>query len=516
MEKGEQRKAATADLRISKPAGWTRINWAMLERQVKQLQARIVKAEREGRRGKVRSLQRILTRSFAARALSVKRVTSNRGKRTSGVDGERWRTPSAKSQAIERLCIPEYKAQPLKRIYIPKKNGKKRPLGIPTMFDRAMQALHLLALDPVAECHADRDSYGFRKYRSTADAIEQCFLALARSNAAPWVLEADIKGCFDNIDHRWLLEHAPMERRVLRQWLKSGYMEDQALRDTIAGTPQGGIASPTLANVALDGLETELYQKFRRLQICDGEPLWVNRNGPKNRRIAFVRYADDFIVTGNSQEFLENEVKPLISAFLIQRGLTLSEEKTCVTHIEQGFDFLGMNIRKRNGKLLTIPSAKNVQRLRENIRAIVKENTAAAAYTLVRKLNPLLRGWTNYYRNVCSSATFRAISDYLYHTLMRWARRRHPKKGRRWVVRKYFRTRGDKRWTFFGTSPEGVPYELYDVARVRIWRHVKVRNGLNPYAPEWQDYIEKRTSATTQRIRWSGAPAPWREIRAGS
>lgn len=158
MEKGEQRKAVLTDLRVSRPIDRTSLDWDKLERHVKQLQARIVKAEQEGRRGKVRSLQRILTRSFAARALSVKRVRSNRGKRSAGVDGELWKTASAKIKAIERLRVQRYRAQPLRRIYIPKKNGKKRPLGIPILFDRAMQAVHLLALDPVAECHADGDS----------------------------------------------------------------------------------------------------------------------------------------------------------------------------------------------------------------------------------------------------------------------------------------------------------------------------------------------------------------------
>lgn len=510
MEKSEQRKAVLTDLRVSRPTDWTNMDWAKLERQVKQLQTRIVKAEREGRRGKVRSLQRILTHSFAARALSVKRVASNRGKYTPGVDGELWHTTTAKSEAIERLGKQHYRAQPLKRIYIPKKNGKKRPLGIPTMYDRAMQALHLLALDPVVECRADRNSYGFRKHRSTADAIEQCFNAFAQTNIAEWVLEGDIQGCFDHIDHGWLLNHAPMERRVLRQWLKSGYMENKALRATVAGTPQGGIASPTLANVALDGLETELYQRFRRRETCHGKSKWVNRRGSANRRITFVRYADDFIVTGNSREFLENEVKPLIRDFLAERGLTLSEEKTRVTHIQEGFDFLGMNIRKRGNKLYVVPSAKRVKALRENIRTIADHSRAAPAYEVVEKLNPLLRGWTGYFRHVCSSAVFRAVSNYLFQTLMRWARRRHPNKSRRWVARKYFRTSGNRHWVFFGTAPDGTILELYEVTHVRIWRHIKVKGDLNPYAPEWQDYIARRTSSIKQRTRWNPTPTPWR------
>lgn len=270
-------------------------------------------------------------------------------------------------------------------------------------------------------------------------------------------------------------------------------------------------------SIEWDRLETELYQRFRRLETCHGKSKWVSRRGSANLHITFIRYADDFIVTGNSREFLENEVRPLVRDFLAQRGLTLSEEKTRVTHIEQGFDFLGMNIRKRDDKLLIVPAAKSVKRLRESIRGIANKNKATAAYILVRKLNSLLRGWTNYYRHVCGSAVFRAISHYLFQTLMRWARRRHSNKGRRWVVRKYFRTSGKRNWVFFGTNPEGVITELYEVSHVRIWCHIKVRGELNPYAPEWQDYIKKRTSSIKQRTRWSAPPSPWRALRhAGS
>ena len=194
----------------------------------------------------------------------------------------------------------------------------------------------------------------------------------------------------------------------------------------------------------------------------------------------------------------------------------MSEEKSRVTNIREGFDFLGMSIRKRGKKLLLAPSAKNVKRLRESIREIANKNRAAAAYILLRKLNPLLRGWTNYYRHVCSSTVFRATSNYLHQTLMRWARRRHSNKGRPWLVRKYFRTSGNRNWVFFGTSPDGVITELSEVSHARIWRHIKVRSDLNPYASEWQDYIEKRSSSVKRRTRPNTTPAPWRLRPAGS
>ncbi|MCH7910224.1 MAG: hypothetical protein IIB38_11470 [Candidatus Hydrogenedentes bacterium] len=269
-------------------------------------------------------------------------------------------------------------------------------------------------------------------------------------------------------------------------------------------------------SIEWDRLETELYQRFRRLETCHGKFKWVSRRGSANLHITFIRYADDFIVTGNSREFLENEVRPLVRDFLAQRGLTLSEEKTRVTLIREGFDFLGMSIRKRGNKLLLAPSAKNVKRLRESIREIANKNRAAAAYILLRKLNPLLRGWTNYYRHVCSSTVFRATSNYLHQTLMRWARRRHTNKGRPWLVRKYFRTSGNRNWVFFGTSPDGVITELSEVSHARIWRHIKVRSDLNPYASEWQDYIEKRSSSVKRRTRPNTTPAPWRLRPAGS
>jgi RNA-directed DNA polymerase len=225
---------------------------------VRRLQARIVEATREGRKSRVKALQWILTHSFNGKALAVKRVTENQGKKTPGVDGVTWSTPEAKSQAVLSLSRRGYQPKPLRRVYIPKAHGKMRPLGIPTLKDRAMQALYLLALEPVAETTADRHSFGFRPERSTADAIEQCFNALAKRCSPQWILEGDIKGCFDNISHEWLLTNTLMDRTILQKWLKAGYMENRQLFPTQAGTPQGGIISPTLANLVLDELEAKL------------------------------------------------------------------------------------------------------------------------------------------------------------------------------------------------------------------------------------------------------------------
>lgn len=265
---------------------WYAIDWPTIERNVRRLQVRIAQATKEGKWNKVRALQHLLTHSHSGKVLAVRRVTENAGKKTPGVDRVIWDTPEKKIRAVQELNRRGYQPQPLRRAYILKSDGKtKRPLGIPTMFDRAMQALHLLALDPIVETTADANSYGFRQKRSCADAIQQCFNALTDTNTQ-WILEGDIRSCFDKISHDWLMTHVPMDRVILRKWLKSGYMEQQIFHETTEGTPQGGIASPALANCALDGLERALKEKYpsqRPVKSFDG----------KNPSVNFIRYADD-------------------------------------------------------------------------------------------------------------------------------------------------------------------------------------------------------------------------------
>lgn len=469
-------------------AQWETMNWPHCEREVRRLQARIVKATREGRWGKVKSLQWLLTHSFYGRALAVKRVTHNQGKRTPGVDGVIWSTPAARYKAIDTLKRRGYQPQPLRRVYIPKANGKQRPLGIPTMKDRAMQALYLLALLPIAETSGDPNSYGFRPQRSTADAINQCFRILAQKHRAEWVLEGDIRGCFDNISHEWMLEHVPTDKDVLKKWLKAGFVENRNLFPTEAGTPQGGIISPTLANLTLDGLEQLLKTTFRS-KVVSGK-----RTNPK---VNLVRYADDFIITGNSKELLEDEVKPLVEQFLRDRGLQLSPEKTCITHIEQGFDFLGQNTRKYDGKLLTTPSKKNLHAFLEKVRAVIRKNPAVKQEHLIWTLNPIIRGWANYHRHIVATRAFRKAEMVLFHSLWRWAKRRHPEKSVAWITQRYWHRLGRRRRSFAAPkartpSGEVVMARLVDPTETPIRRYVKVKAEANPFDPHWRAYFEDR------------------------
>jgi RNA-directed DNA polymerase len=467
---------------------WDQIPWALCERHVRRLQARIVKATREGRRGKVKALQRLLTCSFSGRALAVKRVTENRGRRTPGVDGAIWHTPASKLKAIPTLRRHGYCPQPLRRVHIPKSNGKLRPLGIPTMFDRAMQALYLQALAPIAETTADPNSYGFRPARGTADAIGQCFLVLSQEGHAPWVLEGDIRGCFDNISHEWMLQNISMDREVLRKWLKAGYVENRILFPTKAGTPQGGIISPTLANLTLDGLEG-LLKATLRPRMVKGKTTF-----PK---VHLVRYADDFIITGSSKELLENEVKPVVEKFLLDRGMQLSPEKTRITHIDQGFDFLGQNLRKYGGKLLIQPSRKNTHSFLEKVRSLIRRHRGSRQEDLIHILNPVIRGWANYHRHIVAKRTFKKVEWALWTALWSWARRRHSGKSRYWIRDRYWVRLKDREVFATATAkrtPAGKPVWLQLVypTTISIRRHVKIRMDANPFDPAWRDYLEER------------------------
>ncbi len=458
---------------------WGTIKWPQMEKQVRRLQMRIAKAIREGHHNKAKALQWLLTHSHAAKTLAVKRVTSNAGRKTPGIDGVRWNTPKQKWQAVKSLKRRGYKAMPLRRIYIPKKNGKRRPLGIPTMQDRAVQALYLQGLLPIAETTADPNSYGFRPYRSAQDAIDQCFKLLCRKISTQWILEGDIKACFDRIDFNWMRANIQMDKTILNKWLKAGYCESEQWFPSEAGTPQGGIASPTIANMALDGLEAAVAKAVL-----------------KRHKARVVRYADDFVVTCASKEVLEKRVKPAIEQFMQLRGLELSPEKTFVSHIDDGFDFLGFNIRKYDGKLLIKPTKKNVHAFLDKVREVIKSNKAINTVSLIRLLNPIIRGWANYYRHVVSKKTFTYVDYHIDYAIWKWVNRRHNDKSVKWLQSRYYTTVAYNHWRLFARVREqGESFRLLLIkaSSVKIQRHVKIRALATPFDPEYQTYFSKRT-----------------------
>jgi len=472
-----RRKTAQAGALIDDAAKWEGIDWKSTRREVRRLQMRIAKAVKEKRWNKVKSLQNLLSRSFYAKLMAVKRVTSNKGKRTPGVDGVLWQGARVKWRATRSLRRRGYRPKPLRRIYIPKKNGKLRPLSIPVMYCRAMQALYKLALAPVAETTADRNSYGFREGRSCADAVAAAFNALSKPNSASWILEGDIKGCFDNISHEWMLMNILLDRPILHKWLKAGFVEDGRLYPARKGTPQGGIISPTLSNMTLDGLERT-----------------VRKAVPRRSRVNFVRYADDFIITGKSKNLLEENVKPAVEAFLEDRGLTLSPEKTLITHITSGFTFLGQTFRKAGNVLHITPSKEGVLALLRKTGDLIRKYVSAPMPALIKKLNQTLRGWANYHRHVVASEAFSKVDTYVFEQLWRMLRRRHPNRSKRWLFRKYW-TASSHKHVFAVTEKTKTGPRLYQVIRVfaiGIKRYIKIKADANPYLPEYSAYFYRR------------------------
>lgn len=476
---------------------WKSIDWNSVVTNVRQLQIRIAKAYREGRHGKVKALQRLLTTSYHPKLLAVRRVVQNRGSHTPGIDGVIWSTHQQKMEAARSLKRRGYKTKPLKRIYIKKKDGiKSRPLSIPTMLCRAQQSLYLLALDPIAETIADKNSYGFRPLRSTADAIEQCFNVLCRKTSAEYIMEGDIKGCFENIDKYWLCNNIPIDKVMLKKWLDAGYIEDEKLYPTERGVAQGGSTSPTILVITLSGLEVAVKAAVRskdKVNVCV--------------------YANDFIITGATPEILEKKVKPVVISFLKERGLTLSEEKTKITHINDGFDFLGTNIRKYNGKCIIKPAKSNVKRFLSDVRSEIKKQRAAKTEDLIYRLNQKIRGWSNYFRHVCSKQTFNYVDSQIFQAIWRWAVRRHPNKGKRWIKARYFHQTALKGWIFSEkvTNEKGEVtwVRLAEAKKTSIKRHVKIKSKATPYDPTYHVYLGERLQKRLRERQISIKPKWW-------
>lgn len=468
---------------------WNKIDWNKAQKHVNRLQVRITKAVKEGKWNLVKRLQYLITHSYYARLLATKNVSQNKGKRTAGIDGETWSSPEAKMKAALALTDKKYNAKPLRRVYIEKYgSNKKRPLGIPTMYDRAMQSLYALALNPIAEATGDRTSFGFRKFRSTHDACNQVFNCMCHKNSPDWVLEGDIKGCFDNISHQWLLDNVPMDKSVLRQFLKAGYVFKRHLFPTESGTPQGGIISPILANLTLDGIENIITDKYHRNSSGT-----INGNHAGKFKVNFVRYADDFIVTAKSEE-IAKEVKELVKDFLKGRGLELSDEKTIITHIDNGFDFLGWNFRKYKGKLLVKPSKKSIDKVTEKISNIINMGKAWPQEALIDSLNPIIIGWSNYHQSVVSKEIFHKLDSRIWNMLWHWAKRRHNGKSNNWIADKYWHTVGHRNWVF--SIDDKQLKSLYDT---KIVRHTLLKLDKNPYL-DTEYFVSRKLKQVIQKL----------------
>jgi RNA-directed DNA polymerase len=473
---------------------WDAVDWRACEKRVRCLRQRIFTASRAGDLKKVRNLQKLMLRSRANTLLSVRRVSErNAGRLTAGVDGEVLLTSKAKMALVQRVqhSTEPFRVYPVKRVYIPKQGSRKRrPLGIPVILDRVQQARVVGALEPEWEARFEPKSYGFRPGRGCHDAIQAIYqVAKGKSPKRRWVLDADLAAAFDRIDHDHLLMQLGSfpARGMVRQWLKAGVVEDGRFTSTEEGTPQGGVISPVLLNVALHGMEQAAGARYETTGSHAG---WTVEGSP-----VLVRYADDLVALCHSRhEALE--VKARLARWLEPRGLVFNEDKTRIVTLEEGFDFLGFNVRSYHGTLLTKPSKAAIRRVRERLRTELRSLRGANAQAVLERLNPIIRGWSAYYRGAVSSEMFNTLDDYMWKLTYKWAVYNHSNKSKHWVVNRYFgmfnRSRRD-RWVF-GDRASGA--YLLKFSWTRIVRHQMVKGGASPDDPALAEYWAKRRAKT--------------------
>jgi RNA-directed DNA polymerase len=477
---------------------WNAINWRKANRTVRNLRQRIFRATQEGHPKKVHSLQKLMLKSYSNRRVSVRRVTQiNAGKDTPGVDKLVIKTPAARGKMVDDLAhYSPWKAKPARRVYIPKANHKLRPLGIPVVIDRCLQAMVKNALEPAWEAKFEGTSYGFRPGRSCHDAIEKIYLLARPNKTKKWVLDADIRGAFDNISHDHLLRAiGPVPgKELIKQWLKAGYVEQEVFHATERGTPQGGVASPLLANIALHGMEEAIGVKYN----CRGELIGKR---------AVVRYADDFVCFCETREDAE-QVQSILTDWLKERGLTLSEEKTRIVHLTEGFDFLSFNIRhypapqtSRTGwKLLIKPSKEAVQAVQQKLKDLWSKGQGTRVRSVLTKLNPVIRGWANYFRTAIASDTFHHLDNWMYFKADCYARQMHPNKSTAWRHQRYWgRLHLDRQdsWVFGDKQTGGY---LLKFRWFPIERHTLVKGTASPDDPRLKTYWAKRQAAKAKDL----------------